>query len=187
MMIITAVKARMSSSVSSILHTLRLFLIVSLLLVCAGCAASSTTIIEEEVVSNPRPMYSYKSLLIQNLELKRELFTDSPVNSMSQRDILYAKFPGDLSAHIERYVKAHGTYNNVSRHGIPDASTLLLTGKFIRLGRFKITVVVNLLDGASGQQVATFRQTLWDVLDTADSFADLGREVADFIYRIQYK
>lgn len=187
MMTITAVKAWMLSSVNSILHTRRLFLIVSLLLVCAGCAASSTTIIEEEVVTNPKPMYSYTSLVIRDLELKRELFTDSPVNRMSPRDLLYAKLPGDLSAHIERYVKAHGTYKNVSRGGISNASTLLLTGKFIRLGRFKITVEVSLLDGASGQQVATFRQTLWDVLDTADSFADLGREVADFIYRIQYK
>ena len=51
----------------------------------------------------------------------------------------------------------------------------------------KYTVVVSLQDGASGQEVASFRQTLWDVLDTTDSFADLGREVADFMYRIQYK
>jgi hypothetical protein len=75
----------------------------------------------------------------------------------------------------------------VSRDGKLDASTLLLTGKFIRLGRFKITVQVRLLDGASGQEVASFRQTLWDVMDSLDSFGDLGREVAEFMYRIQYK
>jgi hypothetical protein len=47
--------------------------------------------------------------------------------------------------------------------------------------------VVSLRDGASGQEVAYLRQTLWDVLDTTDSLSLLGREVADFIDRIQYK
>jgi hypothetical protein len=63
----------------------------------------------------------------------------------------------------------------------------MLTGKFKRLGRFKISVDVSLHDGVSGQEVAYFRQTLWDVLDTTDSISQLGREVADFIDRIQYK
>jgi hypothetical protein len=166
---------------------MRMLVAVCLLFICAGCAASSTTVIEKEVVTNPRPMYSYTSLVIRDLELKRELYTDAPESGMSPRDHRYAKLPGELSGHIERYVKAHGTYKNVSRDGKLNASTLLLTGKFIRLGRFKITVVVSLQDGATGQEVASFRQTLWDVLDTTDSFADLGREVADFIYRIQYK
>jgi len=158
-----------------------------LLLISAGCAATSTTIIEEEVVTNSKPMYSYTSLLIQDFELKRELYTDSPNAVMSQRDLRYAKLPGELSEHIERYVRSHRTYKNISRDGKPDASTLLLTGKFKRLGRFKISVVVSLRDGVSDQEVAYFRQTLWDVLDTTDSISQLGREVADFIARIQYK
>ncbi|MDD2851512.1 MAG: hypothetical protein PHY09_06355 [Desulfuromonadaceae bacterium] len=160
---------------------------VWLLLYCGGCAASSTTIIEEEVVTNPRPMYSYTKLIINNLEMKRELFSDVPAEKMSQREHRYAKLPEELSEHIERYVKSHRIYKSISHDGNPDASTLLLTGKFIRLGRFKISVVVSLIDGVSGQEVAYFRQTLWDVLDTTDSVSLLGREVADFISRIQYK
>lgn len=187
MMITIAVKTLMSSSLDSIRRALLFFCTVCLLFLCSGCAASSTTIIEEEVVTNSRPMYSYTSLVIQDFELKRELYSDVPDAGMSQRDLRYEKLPGELSEHIERYVKSHRSYKNISRDGKPDASTLLLTGKFIRLGRFKISVVVSLRDGVSGQEVAYFRQTLWDVLDTTDSISQLGREVADFIDRIQYK
>jgi hypothetical protein len=159
----------------------------SLMLVCAGCAASSTTRIEEEVVTNPKPMYSYTKLLIQDLELKRELYSDASAAGMSPRDIQYAQLPQELSGHIERFVMSRKIFKVISRDGKADAATLVLSGKFIRLGRFKITVVINLRDGATGQDVAVFRQTLWDVMNTTDSFADLGREVADFLYRIQYK
>lgn len=153
-------------------------------LACSGCAASSTTIVEEEVVTNTRPMYSYTSLVIQDFDLKRELYPDA---APSPNDPLYARLPGELSDHIERYVRSHHTYNTISRGGKTDASTLVLTGKFKRLGRFKISVAVSLRDGASGQEVAYFRQTLWDVLNTMDSISQLGREVANFIDRIQYK
>lgn len=186
MMITIAVKFRMSSNT---VRPLRLLLAISyacLLFVFAGCAASSTTIIEEEVVTNPKPMYSYKSLLIRDLELKPELYTDSPAPG-SSRDLAYAKLPEELSGHIERYVKSRRIYKKVLRDGNPDVSTLLLAGEFKRVGRFKISVVVRLLDGTTGQEVAYFRQTLWDVLDTTDSINLLGREVADFISRIQYK
>jgi hypothetical protein len=177
----------MSGSTGSIRRALLPLCCAGLLFISAGCAATSTTIIEEEVVTNPKPMYSYTSLVIQDFELKRELYSDAPDAGMSQRDLLYAKLPEELSDHIERYVKSHRTYKNISRDGKPDASTLLLTGKFKRLGRFKISVVVSLRDGVSDQEVAYFRQTLWDVLDTTDSISQLGREVADFIDRIQYK
>lgn len=168
-------------------HLLLLLSCVCLLSVCAGCAASSATVIEEEVVTNPKPMFNYTALVIRDLDLKRELYTDAPEAGMSQREQRYAKLPGELSDHIERYVKSHRIYKNISRDGKADASTLVLTGKFTRLGRFKISVVVSLRDGASGQEVAYFRQTLWDVLDTTDTVSQLGREVADFIDRIQYK
>ena len=168
-------------------RTLRALFLVCMLFITAGCAASSTTIIEEEVVTNPRPMYSYTSLLIQDFELKRELYSDATDARMSQRDLRYAKLPGELSDHIERYMKSRRIYKNISRDGKADAATLLLTGKFIRLGRFKISVAVSLRDGVSNQEVAYFRQTLWDVLDTTDSFSGLGREIADFVSRIQYK
>lgn len=143
--------------------------------------------IEEEVVTNPKPMYSYTSLLVQDFELKRELYTDVADARVNQRDLRYEKLPAELSDHIERYIKSRRIYKKISRDGKADAATLLLTGKFIRLGRFKISVAVSLRDGVSNEEVAYFRQTLWDVFDTTDSFSQLGREVADFISRIQYK
>ena len=187
MMITIAVKVQVSSSAGSFWRALLALCSVCLLSVSAGCASSSTTIIEEEVVTNPKPMYSYTSLVIHDCELKRELYSDTPDARMSKRDLSYAKLPGELSEHIERYVKSHRIYKTISRDGKVDASTLLLTGKFKRLGRFKISLVVSLRDGASGQEVAYFRQTLWDVLDTTESTSKLGREIANFIDRIQYK
>ncbi|NTW99122.1 MAG: hypothetical protein HGB35_04185 [Geobacteraceae bacterium] len=176
-----------ASNSGSITRALLLLCSALLLLVSAGCAASSTTIIEEEVVTNSKPMYSYTSLVIHDFELKRELYSDSPNTGMTQHDLRYTRLPGELSEHIERYVKSHRIYKNISRDGKPDATTLLLTGKFTRLGRFKISVVATLRDGASDQEVAYFRQTLWDVLDTTDSISLLGLEIAKFIDRIQYK
>lgn len=188
MMTIAAVKTRMLGKDAA--SAGRVFLLcagASLLFLCSGCASSSTTIIEEEVVTNPRPMYNYKSIVIRDLELKHELYSDAPEDGKSPRDVRYAKLPGELSDHIERYIQSHRTYRNILRDGKPDSATLVLTGRFIRLGRFKISVAVSLRDGASNQEVAYFRQTLWDVMDTTDSVSQLGREVADFIDRIQYK
>jgi outer membrane lipoprotein-sorting protein len=175
------------TDIGSINRTLLLLCAVCLLLVCAGCAASSTTIIEEEVVTNAKPMYSYTSMVIQDFELTRELYPAALGDKLSPRDLRYIKLPGELSDHIERYIKSHHTYKTISRDGTPDAATLLLTGKFTRIGRFKISVVASLRDGATSQEVAYFRQTLWDVLDTTDSISLLGRDIADFINRIQYK
>ena len=153
----------------------------------SACAATSTTIIDEEVVTNPKPMYTYKSLVIRDFVLKREMYTDVPDADMSRRESRYAKIPAELSGHIERYVKSRRLYQNVSRNDQLTASTLVVTGRFIRVGRFRISVVVSLHDGSSGQEVAYFRQTLWDVIDTTETINNLGREVADFIDRIQYK
>ncbi|MBI5484161.1 MAG: hypothetical protein HY888_06845 [Deltaproteobacteria bacterium] len=168
--------------------------ILARLLVClfvagffSACAATSTTIIEEEVVTNQKPMYTYKSIVIRDFELKRELYTDSDDASMSQRDRRYAQIPGELSEHIERYIKSHRSFREVTRNGEVTPTTLLLKGRFTRLGRFRVSVIVSLHDGASGQEVAYFRQTLWDVLDTTETINNLAREVADFIARIQYK
>lgn len=160
---------------------------ILLVVMLSACAATSTTIIDEEVVTNPKPMYTYKSLVIRDFDLKRELYTDATDADMSRRESRYAQIPVELSEHIERYVKARRTYQNVSRGGRVTASTLVVTGRFTRLGRFRISVVVSLHDGSSGQEVAYFRQTLWDVIDTSETVNNLGREVADFIDRIQYK
>jgi hypothetical protein len=165
----------------------RLFVCLFVAGLLSACAATSTTIIDEEVVTNQKPMYTYKSIIIQDFELKREMYTDAAESGMSQRDQRYAMIPGELSEHIERYIKSRRSFQNVSRNGQLNASTLLLKGRFTRLGRFRVTVVVSLRDGANDQEVAYFRQTLWDVLDTTETISNLGREVADFIYRIQYK
>lgn len=166
---------------------LQWFCTILIMTVLSACAATSTTIIDEEVVTNPKPMYTYKSLVIRDFDLKREMFTDAPEAEMNSRESRYAQIPLELSGHIERYVKSRRIYQSVTRDGQVNATTLVVTGRFTRLGRFRISVVVTLLDGASGQEVAYFRQTLWDVIDTTGAINDLGREVADFIDRIQYK
>jgi hypothetical protein len=152
-----------------------------------GCAATSTTVLDEEVVTNQKHMASYKSLIIRDFELKSELYTDAPAAKMNERERLYAQIPSLLAENIERYVKARQTYRDVSRDGQPTATTLVLQGRFTRVGRFRISIVGTLHDGASGQEVAFFRQTLWDVLDSTEAINLLSREVADFIDRIQYK
>jgi len=152
-----------------------------------GCAATSTTILDEEVVTNQKHMASYKSLVIQDFELKSELFTDTPAAKMSEGERRYAQIPSQLAENIERYVKARQTYRTVSRNGPTTATTLVLKGRFTRVGRFRISIVGTLHDGASDQEVAFFRQTLWDVFDTTETINLLAREVADFIDRIQYK
>jgi hypothetical protein len=160
------------------------------LLLCAltvGCAATSTTILDQEVVTNQKHMASYKSLIIRDFELKSELYTDTTDAKMSDRERRYAQIPTLLAENIERYVKARRTYRSVSRNGQPDATTLVLKGRFNRVGRFRISIVGTLHDGASDQEVAYFRQTLWDVFDTTEAIDLLSREVADFIDRIQYK
>lgn len=178
----------LSSAGQGCSRTLRGWLFALLLsALTVGCAATSTTILDEEVVTNQKHMASYKSLIIRDFELKNELYTDTPDAKMSDRELRYAQIPSLLAENIERYVKARQTYRNVSRNGQPTATTLVLKGKFTRVGRFKISIVGTLHDGASDQEVAFFRQTLWDVLDTTATINLLSREVSDFIDRIQYK
>jgi hypothetical protein len=154
----------------------------------AGCATTSTTILDEEVVTNQKPMATYKSLIIDDFELKNELFTDTPDVRMNAREQRYAQIPSVLAENIERYVKARHTYPNVSRNAQPSSpTTLVLKGKFTRVGRFRISIVAKLFDGGNDHEVAYFRQTLWDVLDTTEAVNLLGRDIADFIDRIQYK
>jgi hypothetical protein len=152
-----------------------------------GCAVTSTTILDEEVVTNQKHMASYKSLIIRDFELKSELYTDVPDTKMSDRERRYSQIPSLLAENIERYVKARQTYRNVSRSGQPTATALVLKGRFTRVSRFRISIVGTLHDGSNDQEVAFFRQTLWDVLDSTESINLLSREIADFIDRIQYK
>jgi len=161
--------------------------ILLLVLLSTGCANTSTTILDEEVVTNQKPMATYKSLIIHDFELRNEVFTDTPEARMSERERRYAQVPAVLAENIERYVKARHTYQNVSRTAQPSATSLVLKGKFTRVGRFRISIVAMLYDGDNGHEVAYFRQTLWDVLDTTGAVNLLGRDIADFIDRIQYK
>ena len=178
----------MRSSFRLVRFALKFIYTVLPVIMLSACATTSTTIIDEEVVTNPKPMYTYKSLVIRDFDLKREMFTDTAdAKNMSRRESLYSRMPLELSEHIERYVKARRTYQSVSRDGQVDATTLVVKGRFVRVGRFRISVIVSLHDGASDQEVAYFRQTLWDVIDTTGTINNLGREVADFIDRIQYK
>jgi hypothetical protein len=158
-----------------------------LLVLMSGCAGTSTTIVDEEVVTNQKPMATYKSLVIHDFELKNELFTDTTDIKLSERERRYAKIPSVLSENIERYVKARHLYGNVTRNTPPAVNSLVLKGKFTRIGRFRISLISILYDGSDGHEVAYFRQTLWDVLDTTEAVNLLGRDIADFIDRIQYK
>jgi hypothetical protein len=152
-----------------------------------SCAGTSTTIVDEEVVTNQKPMATYKSLIIHDFELKNELFTTTPDIRLSEREKRYAHIPDELAVNVERYVKARHTYQKVSRNTLPSATSLVLKGKFTRVGRFRISIVATLYDGDNGHEVAYFRQTLWDVIDTTEAVNLLGRDIADFIDRIQYK
>ena len=162
-------------------------LILLVLLFLSGCAVTSTTVMDEEIVSNQKPLSTYKTFIIRDFELKRELYTDVPDARMSEREQHYARIPAQLAQQIQRYVRSRYIFKEVSRDAPPSATALVLNGKFTRMGRFRISVEALLIDGGTGQEVAYFRQTLWDVIDTTDGIGRLGREIADFIARIQYK
>ena len=162
----------------------RLLICITLL---SGCAATSTTVLDEEVVTNQKPMATYKSLIIREFELKHDLFSDVPEARMGERERLYARIPGQLAEQIQRYLNARHIYESVTLDGSPSETTLILKGRFTRMGRFRISLEAILLDGATDQEVAFFRQTLWDVFDTTETVNSLGKGVADFIDRIQYK
>jgi hypothetical protein len=166
------------------MHLGTMLLVVGLL---SGCVSTATTVMDEEVVANQKPLSSYKALVIRDFELRRELYTDVPDARMGERERRYAQIPVQLGEQIQRYVRSRHIYQDVSRDGAISATVLVLKGKFTRMGRFRISVEAVLLDGESGQEVAYFRQTLWDVFDTTEGIGRLGREIADFIDRIQYK
>jgi hypothetical protein len=177
---------RFDGQSSLIVSRATLFALLIFLLLIAGCAATSNVVIDEEIVTNQKPMATYTSLLVRDFELKRELYDDGD-ERIGEREQRYERIPVQLTEQIQRYVKARRVFETVSRSTKPTATTLILQGKFTRMGRFRITIEAVLLDGASGQEVAYFQQTLWDVLDTGEAVGRLGREVADFLDRIQYK
>lgn len=163
-----------------------LVILIALLLL-AGCATTSTTVIDEEVVTNQKPMSFYTSLVIREFTLKSALFTDTSDAHMDERSQLYTRIPKQLAEQIQRYVLSRHIYESVTLDGTPSRKSLVLQGRFTRMGRFRISLEATLVDGASGQEVAFFRETLWDVFDAAETVNSLGKVVAEFIDRIQYK
>lgn len=171
----------------SLLSLVRCWCLALGLLLMVGCAATSTTVMDEEIVTNQKPMQTYKSLLLRDFELKNEIFSDVPESRMGERERRYARIPAQLTDQIQRYLMARRIYQSVSRDEMLGETTLILKGKFTRMGRFRISIEAMLLDGATNQEVAYFRQTLWDVFDTTEAVGRLAHEVSDFIDRIQYK
>jgi len=163
------------------------FRLIVLVLLLSGCAATSNTVIDEEIVTAQKPMASYNALIIHDFELKRELYTSEKGKRISERDQRFAQIPDQLAEQIKRYLVSKNIYRSVTREGTPNAKTLILKGKFTKMGRFRISIEAVITDGATGQEVAFFRQTLWDVFDTVETVGNLGREVAEYIDRIQYK
>jgi hypothetical protein len=158
-----------------------------ILLISGGCASSSNTVIDEEIVTNQKPMALYNSLIIKDFELKRELYSSEQSSRVGEREQRYAKIPAQLADLVKRYLVSKNIYRSVERDGTSSAKTLVLKGKFTNMGRFKISIEAVLTDSITGQEVAFFRQTLWDVFDTTESIGSLGRGIADYIDRIQYK
>ena len=164
-------------------------IILLLLSICllAGCVTTSATILDEEVVTNVRPMTSYKHLVVKDFELRKDMVSDAPGERLGERDRMYLQLPVRLAENLERYLKSRRIFQQVSRIDIVKPDTLVLKGSFSRVGRFRISIEGMLIDAATGQEVAYFRQTHWDVLDAAESISAFAKEVAYFIDRIQYK
>lgn len=191
MMTITAVMLLMPNNqihkdifVIKIRQFIKLFVIIILL---SGCAATSNTVIDEEIVTAQKPMATYNSLIIKEFELKRELYNTEIGTRVGERDQRYAQIPDQLAEQIKRYLISKNIYRAVTRDGKPNAKTLILKGKFTKMGRFRISIEAVIVDSITGQEVAFFRQTLWDVFDATETVGALAREVADYIDRIQYK
>jgi len=184
--IITVAKPRMRRNPAT--NIIRYVLLIAVLgLLGSGCAATSTAVLDESIVTNKKPMSTYTALQLRDFELKRELYSDLPAEHLGERERRYAKIPEQLTEQVQRYVKARRIYNSVSREEKLTAQTLILHGRFTRMGRFRISIEAALLDGETKQEVAYFRHTLWDVLDTTEAVGLLGKEIANFIDRIQYK
>lgn len=175
-----------SGALAGWLTRLSLLLVLWLAVVLGGCTATSNAVTDEEIVTNQKPMSSYTALVVRDLELKAELYGDDD-GHLGEREQRYAQIPRQLTEQVIRYVKARRMYRSVSRDEKPTAESLVLQGRFLRMGRFRISIEALLLDGGTGQEVAYFRQTLWDVLDTTEAVGRLAREMADFIDRIQYR
>jgi len=161
--------------------------VATLLLSLCGCASSSNTVIDEEIVTNQKPMALYNVLIVKAFELNRELYSSEKSPLMGEREQRYAQIPVQLADLVKRYLVSKNIYRSIEREGTPSAKTLVLKGKFTKMGRFKVSIEAVITDSMTGQEVAFFRQTLWDVFDTTESIGSLGRGIADYIDRIQYK
>lgn len=163
---------------------LRLPLICAVLLILfatAGCAPSSNIVIDAESVTNQSRFDSYRHFVVRDFAL--------PVDGQSGREPRYTELPQKLSVSIERAMKGRRLFSQVSRSNADNRGigVMILSGNFVRLGRFRVTVEGRLTDAFTGSELAYFQHTLWDVLDSSDSIDELGREIVTFIDRIHYR
>lgn len=161
-------------------------LVILSALALSSCAGNSATVADYEVIGNKKPISLYKTLVINKFELARELYTSSTGN-LDGRDATYAAVPDRLDKDFRQLISRKNLYQSVSDGGFVTDTTLILKGRFSRIGRFKISIIADLYDGGTGQLVASYASTLWDVYDATGSITDLAKDLADFIDRIQYK
>jgi hypothetical protein len=172
-----------------LMSPVRAMLLVILLFVVAGCAPSSNIVIDAESITNQSRFDSYRHFVVRQFTLPAEFQSGGATDKISGRELRYTELPQKLSTSIERSMKGRRLFQQVSRSDADykGGGVMILSGSFIRVGRFKITVEGRLNDAATGSELAYFQHTLWDVFDTTDSIDDLGKEIVTFIDRIHYR
>ena len=167
-------------------YCLVIFFITLTLVISAGCAKTSSVVIEEEIATGLKPMTAYTALQVRDFELKKELYIneDDSTDDLERR---YADVVERLSRQIVDDSRLRRTFQNVSRDTAISPGALVLKGRFVRTGRFRISVEAMLSDSETHREVAYFRQTLWDVKNAADGIDSLAREIVNSINRIQRK
>ena len=171
------------------LRFLSILLWISLLLFVSGCAPSSNVVVDDELIVNQRRLDSYRRLVVTTFQMQKGLYTDQQTEKPGSREARYAEMPQKLAGAIERELRERKLFPEILR-SVPErvgSETLILAGRFTRIGRFRVSVEASLVDASTGREQASFKHTLWDVLDTNDSIGDLGEEIATYLDRIHYR
>ena len=160
-----------------------IFLLTLALFISPGCAKTSSVVIEEEVITLLKPMSAYTSLQVRDFEVKKELYIaeDDGTGELERR---YADVAERLSVQIVSSAKLRRIFQSISRDETLSSGTLILQGRFVRTGRFRVSIEAILSDAETNREVAYFRQTLWDVKNAADAIDSLAREIVNSINRI---
>ena len=166
-----------------------ILLCLLLLFFVSGCAPSSNIVVDDELIVNQRRFDSYKRLVVMPFQLQTGLYSDQQAEKPGSREARYAEMPQKLANSIEHSLRERKLFREVLR-SLPEKAggdTLILAGKFTRIGRFRVSVETSLVDASTGREQASFKHTLWDVLDTSDTIGDLGEEIATYLDRIHYR